>query len=54
VVVLNLGIDNPVYEESEIVGSQTSLTSNTSNYSNLSGGLVDVISLEPGGASCVG
>ena len=52
-VVLNLGIDHPVYEESEIVGSQTSLTSNTSNNSSLSGGLVDVISLEPGEASCV-
>lgn len=46
VVVFNLGIDYPICEESEIVGSQNSLVSNISNNSSLSGGLVDIVNLE--------
>ncbi|CAG2209606.1 unnamed protein product [Mytilus edulis] len=47
VVVFNVGIDHPMCEESDIVGSQNSLLSNISNNSSLSGGLVEVVNLDP-------
>ncbi|CAG2245782.1 unnamed protein product [Mytilus edulis] len=47
VVVFNVGIDYPTCEESDIVGSQNSLLSNISNNSSLSGGLVEVVNLDP-------